>query len=482
MSRKVSVSAARRGEIAAEKVRAKSAKTADSFQNLIAKLGIGTDNISSAGTYGFNPITRERTLLEWIHRGSWLAGLAIDIVPDDMTRNGCEVIGIAAEDARKVQEEAVALNVWSELRDTAAWGRLYGGAIGVHLVDGQNYETPLRVDSIGKGQYKGILALDRWQVTPSVEDLVSEPGPAMGRPKFYTVMDSAPGLRRQKIHYTRCIRMEGNRLPWQQRMVENLWGESILERVYDRLIAFDSTTAGAAQLVYKSYIRTYAIENLRELASSGGEALNGLASYISMMARFQSLEGVTLIDSKDKFEAHQHGAFGGLADVLIQFGQQISGAIQIPLVRLFGQSPVGMNSTGESDLKTYYENVTNQQNRELKPGVTTTFRCICHSLGIKTGDGFAIRFRPLWLLTEKDRAEIAVAVTQTIEAGVNMGVPQDVALRELQGSSSVTGVWSHITEETIDAADDEVQPPPAEQEQFGVQPGGQAFRGTKTAA
>src|SRR5580765_1791420 len=42
--------------------------TADSFQNFAANLGLGTDNISSGASYGFNPISRVRTLLEWMHR------------------------------------------------------------------------------------------------------------------------------------------------------------------------------------------------------------------------------------------------------------------------------------------------------------------------------------------------------------------------------------------------------------------------------
>ena len=48
----------------------------DSFQNFAAGLGLGTDTIASASSYGFNPITRNRVLLEWIHRGNWLGGLA----------------------------------------------------------------------------------------------------------------------------------------------------------------------------------------------------------------------------------------------------------------------------------------------------------------------------------------------------------------------------------------------------------------------
>ena len=43
--------------------------SADSFVNFAHKLGMGADNALSSSRYGFNPISRDRLLLEWIHRG-----------------------------------------------------------------------------------------------------------------------------------------------------------------------------------------------------------------------------------------------------------------------------------------------------------------------------------------------------------------------------------------------------------------------------
>src|SRR6516165_2906161 len=63
----------------------------DSFANFAQNIGIGSDNPMTTSTYGFNPITRVRILLEWIYRGSWIGGLVIDSVADDMTREGIEL-------------------------------------------------------------------------------------------------------------------------------------------------------------------------------------------------------------------------------------------------------------------------------------------------------------------------------------------------------------------------------------------------------
>ena len=45
-----------------------------------------------------------------------------------------------------------------------------------------------------------------------------------------------------------------------------------MERLYDRMIAFDSATTGAAQLVHKSYLRTFKVQKLRKIATTTGYA------------------------------------------------------------------------------------------------------------------------------------------------------------------------------------------------------------------
>ena len=66
----------------------------------------------------------------------------------------------------------------------------------VALIDGQDPREPLRLNTIGPAQYKGMLVLDRWMVEPSLEDLVTDLGPNLGQPKYYRVTASAPALRR----------------------------------------------------------------------------------------------------------------------------------------------------------------------------------------------------------------------------------------------------------------------------------------------
>lgn len=441
-------------------------QTMDSFVNFAHKLGIGADNPLSTARYGFNPVTRNRIMLEWMHRGAWLAGLAIDIVADDMTRAGADFVSeIDPDDQMTIQRTITQLGVWDQLGNCVRWGRLYGGAIAVMMIDGQDMKTPLNVESVGLDQFRGLLVFDRNMLDPSLNDLVTEMGPDIGLPKFYKVLDGAPAMRGGMIHYSRiALRYLGVQLPYQQALTENLWGMSVLERLFDRMTMFDAASTGAGQLVYKAWMRTLKIKDMRAVVAAGGSAMDGLMKYVDVMRRYQGVEGITLLDSEDEMEVQEHGAFSGLSDIIMTFAQQVSGALQIPLVRLLGQSPAGLNSTGESDLRTYYDNINQQQNRLMHRGINAIYEMTARSEGIDTDDSFGVDFSSLWQMSATEKATSAKTVGDAVSEVFDKGIiTQQVAAKELRQSSKLTGIFTNISKADIDAADNELQVPGAEQ-------------------
>lgn len=440
--------------------------TKDSFQNFAARVGLGSGNQHDQSGYGFNFLSRQRLKLEAMYRSSWVVGQVIDVVADDMTRKGVKLNGLSTpKDSEMIDQEMDRLQVWDKLNKNIKWSRLYGGSLAVMMIDGQNVSTPLNPSTIGKGQFKGLLVLDRWMVQPTLEDLVTEMGPDYGKPKYYDVITDSVGLCNQRIHYSRVIRMDGVELPYWQSITENLWGQSTIERLEDRLTIFDSATLGAGQLVYKAHLRTYKVKKLREIIAAGGKFYDALVKQIQEIRMWQSNEGMTLMDADDAFETHQY-SFTGLDNLLLQFGQQISGATGIPLVRLFGQSPAGLNSTGESDLANYYDNINQQQEGRLRTPLQVLYAVLHMSvLGKPLPDSFSFKFASLWQLDDEKKANVAKGVTDAVLAAEESGlIKRSTALKELRQSSEVTGVFSHITDEEIKEADGEDPPPPGEVE------------------
>jgi len=434
-------------------------RTADSFANFMANVGHGTGNQNDGSHYGFNPVTRNRVQMEWCYRGSWIAGRVVDCVARDMTREGVDIK--TSDDPEKIGElkkEFARMRIWDQLCETIKWARLYGGACAFMMIEGQDPSTPLRLETVRKGQFKGLLPLDRWLLQPSLQDLIPDFGSQFGKPKFYQTVPDSMGMPNMTIHHSRMIRVDGVQLPYWQRISENLWGQSVLERMWDRLIMYDSATTGAAQLTYKAHLRVLQVEGLREIIGMGGQAMAGLIQQVNMIKTFQSNEGITLLDAKDKFEVNQYG-FGGLDSILIQFGEQLCGAVEIPAVRLFGQSPAGFSS-GDSDLRNYYDTIKQNQVSDLGPGVERLYKLGYISVfGTEPPEEFDIEFEHLWQLDELQKSTVTSNTTSAINmAFESQMIDRATAMTELKELSQTVGTFSHIDEKAIKEAESDPAP------------------------
>lgn len=442
--------------------------TADGFLNLAARMGLRADTVNADATYVFDLLTKNRVKLEAMYRGSWIVGAAIDSVAEDMTRAGIQIKGSDDPDRiEKMQSALSRIGVWGALLDAIKWARLYGGALALIVIDGQDPASPLDPDTITVGQFKGLKVYDRWQLQPDLNNLVSG-GIDDGLPMYYDVIaDITTGrVGNVRIHYTRAVRLIGIQLPAYQAIAEQLWGESVIERLHDRLVAFDSATSGAMNLLQRAHLRTVRIDKLREVLAAGGQAEENLLRMFHHMRYLQTNEGITLLDKEDEFETYQY-SFSGISDMILQFGQQISGALGIPLVRLFGQSPAGLNSTGESDLRTYYDNIAAQQESRLREGLERILRVLHHSLfGEAPPPNFDFDFTPLWQTSTKEKADIAATVTSTVVQAFEAGIiDQATAMKELRASAESTAIFTNIEESAIEQAKMEPPPPPVETEE-----------------
>lgn len=445
--------------------------TGDNFVNFAAQLGYGAQTLASANNYSFAPITRNRVQLEYMYRSSWLAKQIVDAPADDMTRAGVHIESdMEPDDMEEYTKYFQEHMIWQRLNETAKWSRLYGGCLAFIMIEGQQVDSPLQADTIMQDQFKGLIVLDRWMIYPDLTDTVKDMGPDFGQPKYYQVVADVRGLPKLRIHYTRVIRMDGIQLPYWQMIGENSFGLSVLEPIMDRMVAFDSVTQGAAQLAFKAHLRVVKIDGLRELIATGGMVYQAFLQQMAMIRLMQTNEGLTVIDAVDEFQANSY-SFAGLSDLLNQFGQQLSGASQIPLTRLFGQSPNGMSATGESDMRNYYDSIKAQQEARLRRPLTVLFDVIHRSkFGRPLPKGFNWTFAPLWQMSETDKATVAGQVTVFVDQAVTGGlISSQVALKELRQSSRTTGYWTNITDEDIkQAKQDDLMPDPAT---MGMQPG-----------
>ena len=236
------------------------------------------------------------------------------------------------------------------------------------------------------------------------------------------------------------------------------WGASVVESIFDELRKRDNVSWNIAQLTFMANIRVLKMQDLGQLlAATDNESQAELLRTLEAQNMLLNNMGMQVMDAADGLETHQY-TFGGLADCYQQFIMDISGAAEIPVTRLFGRSPSGLNATGESDLQNYYDMIAEKQESYLRPILNKVLPPFIISTLGNLPDDFDFEFDPVAEPSDKERADLAKCGTDNVVAAYNAGlISQRTALKELKQQSERTGVWTNITDEDIERASDTVE-------------------------
>lgn len=429
--------------------------TMDAFSNPLFRLGLGSQAPIEATEYPLTRMTDNYALLNSLYRDNWVVQNVVEIIPSDMLREWFTITGTIKPDKLALVERVFRnTQLRARLHNGLCWGRLYGGAAGLILVKGQDdLSEPLDLSTVMPGSYQGLYILDRWSgISPDME-LVDDPADVdFNLPKWYNITN-ARGETVARVHHSRIIRFTGRELPFLEQVAEMYWGESEIEALYDDIRKHDNVSHNIANLTFRANMDTMTVQNLEQLLSVGSTAQQK-RFWDTMQAQsvIKSNFGVQLINRDDKLENHQY-TFTGLKDVYDSMCLDLSGASRIPVTKLFGRSPAGMNATGESDLKNYYDYVDSLRESKLRPILERLLPVILMSTCGGVPEDMEVQFPPLWTPTAKEVSEIAKAKAETIVDVFQAGlIDKATSMRELKKLSDETGLFDGITDEEIAAS------------------------------
>lgn len=424
----------------------------DAFSNPLFRLGYGSQSPLEATEYPLTRMTDNYALLNSLYRDNWVVQNVVGIIPDDMTKKWFAPAGAVGPEHLKELERVQRVTALRErVNEGLRWGRLYGGAAGLIMIRGQEgmLGQPLELESIYPGTFQGLYILDRWQgVVPGME-LVFEGGEPV--PAYYSITD-ARGNTVAKVHHSRLVRFTGRDLPFLERVAELYWGESEVEALYNDVVKHDNVAANMAALTFRANVDTMEVQNLDQLFSvTSGEQQRRFWNVMQAQSVMKSNFGIQLVNRGDQIKNTQY-TFTGLQEVYDSMCLDLSGASRIPVTKLFGRSPAGMNATGESDLRNYYDYVDTLREAKLRPILEKLLPVLAMSAWGAVPDGLDITFPPLWTPTAAEVAEIALKKAQAIRDTFQAGLFRaDTAQRELKKLADETGMFDSISEEEIAA-------------------------------
>lgn len=384
----------------------KIAQIRDGLVNLVANLGTPRDKAAST-FYGLPMLSEQEA--ENAYRGTWLARKVIDIPAMDSCRKWR---GWSADQKQisAIETEEKRLGLQQKVLKAMIRARLTGGAA-LYIGTGQSDPAlPLKPESIGKGGIRHINVLPKRVLQAGELDLDSE-SPGYGLPAFYTLSSGTGG--QVKIHPSRLVIMHGADKPDPEQGIGDGWGDSVLLAISKAIKDADASAANIASLVFEAKVDVIKIPNfMASLADPEYE--QKVLQRLTLAAMAKGVNGALLLDAEEHYEQKQ-AQFGGLVDLLMGFMQLVSGASDIPMTRLLGQSPGGLNASGESDLRNYYDRISSNQELVLQPALQVLDECLIRSaLGGRPPEVF-YNWRSLWQTTDTERAAIGKTTAETIK-------------------------------------------------------------------
>lgn len=422
----------------------------DAFSNPLFRLGYGSQSPLEATEYPLTRMTDNYALLNSLYRDNWVVQNVVGIIPDDMTKKWFTLTGaIGPEHLEELERVQRVTRLRDRVNEGLRWGRLYGGAAGLIIIRGQEdmLDQPLELESIYPGTFQGLYILDRWQGVVPGMGLVFEGGEPV--PAYYSITD-ARGNTVARVHHSRLVRFTGRELPFLERVAELYWGESEVEALYSDVVKHDNVAANMAALTFRANVDTMEVQNLDQLFSvSSGEQQRRFWNTMQAQSVVKSNFGMQLVNRGDQIKNTQY-TFTGLQGVYDSMCLDLSGASRIPVTKLFGRSPAGMDATGESDMRNYYDYVDTLREAKLRPILEKLLPVLAMSAWGVVPDGLDISFPSLWMPTAKEVAEIAKVKSEAIVTSYQAGLMNvDTAQKELKKLEDETGLFGSITAEEI---------------------------------
>jgi len=383
----------------------------DSIMNTMSGLGTKGDK----GLAG-RPNTQAKPLsdpeLEALYRDSSYARKIVDMVAEDATRSGWYVQDPTA-DVDPMADEDRRLEVDLKVATAYAYARKYGlGLLVLVAEDGLKLSQPL--DPAALRRVTAIHAYSKLEAQAILWD-TDAASPNFGDVLMWQV-NPGVGSNSVMVHWTRVLVFRGDPASTREMVAMGGASYSCLQSAWDALNALTTIDQAGATHSQELSIPVVKVGGLRAKASGDQQAAFNLKMLA--MSKGRSLLNMILLGEDDSYE-QRNLSLTGFDDIATRAKEALSAATDIPQTKLFGDSPGGLNSDGESHRDMYNGMVGRKQKFRIKPQLTRLYRTLyAQSEGPTRGvipQRWEVRFHPLEELTAIGESKNKKTVAETDE-------------------------------------------------------------------
>lgn len=282
----------------------------------------------------------------------------------EMTRKWLKLIGKGEGDKSDKIAEITARMEELKVRDLFERAALLDGEFGrsqiIFNIKGQDSDAarqlPLTIDDGGikQGSLQSMQCFEPYWSTPFSWNAMYPEREDFYKPTSWYVMG-------RKTHTTRILTFIGREVPDLLKPSYNFGGISLSQLMQPYVNAWLRTRKSVNDLIHNFSVTALATDMATTLQD--GDDGQGLIARATLFTQNRDNQGLMLIN-KESEEIQKHDtSLASLDKLQAQAQEHMAAPAHVPLIKLLGVVPTGLNATGEGEIQVWYDHVRAMQDK-----------------------------------------------------------------------------------------------------------------------
>jgi phage-related protein (TIGR01555 family) len=273
--------------------------------------------------------------------------------------------------------------------------------------------TPLMLspNKMPKGSLKGLRVVSAMWTYPTQYNSFDPLKPNYYKPTSWFVMG-------KQLHASRLLTFVGRELPDILRPAYNFCGLSMSQMAKPYVDNWLRTRQSVADLLH-----SFSVSGIKTNMQA---TLGGIGDDMLMRAQMFNMtrdnRGLFMLDKETEEFFNVSTPLGTVDHLQAQAQEQMASVSGIPLVKLLGITPSGLNASSDGEIRSFYDFIGAYQEHLFGVHLETLLKIIQLSEFGEIDDEIGYRFEPLWELNETERASVRKTDVDTAVELINAGV------------------------------------------------------------
>lgn len=369
---------------------------------------------------------------------------------DDDLKEEIDGTNAADERVKAIEDEFDRLNIRRIVGEQIKQALLYG--IGHVFIDvaAQHGDTdtslPLRVtpEGVKQGSLRGFRTIEPLWATPSVYNAADPLRDDFFKPQTWYIVG-------RQVHTDRLIDMVPYEVSDLLKPAFNFGGLSLTQQIRAYVHNFLRTRNSVSNITsnFSKLVLLTDMAGTMQSPTGSGDSYPSMAfsdvERENVVGRAAFMQGVsegqdTIVADKNAEDVRVVSTpLGGLNDLQASAMEAMASIPGIPLVKLFGIQPSGLNASSEGEIRVFYDEISSFQEAHIRPVLERISRLVQLHLWGEIDENLSFEFNPLWQLdgerlaaVEKLHADIDLV---NIQAGKIS--PDEAREREKHSDTSI---------------------------------------------